>query len=59
MLATITLIAIVLTFVIMIVGTLAMIKGGEFNKKYSNVLMRYRVAMQAISIFLLFCVYIS
>jgi len=59
MLATITLIAIVLTFVIMIVGTFAMIKGGEFNKKYSNVLMRYRVGLQAISIFLLFCLYIS
>jgi hypothetical protein len=59
MLATITLIAIILTFVIMVVGTFAMIKGGEFNKKYSNILMRSRVAMQAISIILLFLLYMS
>jgi hypothetical protein len=59
MLATITITAIILTFLVMIVGTFAMIKGGDFNKKYSNILMRTRVAMQALSIVLLFMLYIS
>ena len=59
MLATITISAIILTFIVMIIGTFAMIKGGNFNKRYSNILMRARVGMQALSIIFLFLLYIS
>ncbi|MBL6785122.1 MAG: HIG1 domain-containing protein [Rickettsiales bacterium] len=59
MLSIITFIFIIFTFAIVAVGSIAMIKGGEFNKKYSNILMRMRVTSQAISLFLLFCLYMS
>ncbi|MEP4378765.1 MAG: twin transmembrane helix small protein [Alphaproteobacteria bacterium] len=41
---------------VLIVGLVAMARGGEFNRKYGNKLMRARVAMQglAIVLFLLF-----
>ncbi|MBT4989189.1 MAG: HIG1 domain-containing protein [Rickettsiales bacterium] len=59
MLATITLIFISLTFLVVIIGTFSMIKGGEFNRKYSNKLMQIRVSMQALSILLLFLTYMA
>jgi hypothetical protein len=36
----------VLTVVSLLVGVFAMGKGGEFNKKNSNMFMRYRVLFQ-------------
>jgi len=42
--------------VVLIFGLIAMARGGEFNRKYGNKLMRARVALQAAAIvlFLLF-----
>ena len=43
-------IAMLATLGILIVGMVAMTKGGEFNAKYGNKLMRARVIMQGVSI---------
>jgi len=34
------------TFVVLCIGIFAMFRGGEFNRSWSNKLMRLRVAMQ-------------
>ncbi len=34
----------------LVVGLAAMIKGGEFNKKYGNKLMRWRVTLQGLAL---------
>lgn len=39
-----------LTLLVLFVGLFSMVRGGEFNKKYSNKLMRLRVLFQAIAI---------
>ena len=48
----------VATLGVLAVGMVAMIRGGEFNRKYGNKLMRARVGLQAAAIvlFLLFVV---
>lgn len=38
--------------VILIFGIIAMSRGGEFNRKYGNKLMRWRVAIQALAVIL-------
>lgn len=43
-------IAMLLTLASLAVGLFAMVKGGEFNKKYGNRLMRARVTMQGIAL---------
>ena len=59
MLNIITIIFIISTMVIVIAGTVVMIRGGKVNKKYSNKLMVARVAFQAIAIFLLFLMFVT
>ena len=39
-----------LTVLVLFVGLFAMARGGEFNRKYGNKLMRLRVLFQAIAI---------
>jgi hypothetical protein len=39
-----------LTVLVLFVGLFSMVRGGEFNKKYGNKLMRLRVLFQAIAI---------
>lgn len=39
--------------VVLFVGIVAMSRGGEFNAKWGNKLMRYRVGLQATAIVLL------
>jgi len=34
------------------IGLVGMIKGGEFNRKYGNKLMRWRVGLQALALVL-------
>ncbi len=46
-------IALVATLAILIVGVVAMLRGGAFNAKYSNKLMRMRVVAQLIAILLI------
>lgn len=43
-------VAMLLTLAILVVGMVAMTKGGEFNAKYGNKLMRARVMMQGVAI---------
>jgi len=46
-------VALILTLLVLLSGVLSMLKGSEFNKKYSNVLMRARVGSQAVTILLI------
>lgn len=41
-----------LVVAVLITGIVSMFKGGDFNKKYSNKLMRLRVALQALALVL-------
>lgn len=43
--------AVVLT---LLLGVFSMARGGEFNRKYGNKLMRYRVLLQGLAVLLLF-----
>ena len=43
-------VGLILTFVILIIGLISMLSKGDFNKKYSNKLMRLRVLVQGIII---------
>lgn len=38
--------------IILVFGIIAMSRGGEFNQKYGNKLMRWRVAIQALAVVL-------
>ena len=44
------LIAMFLTLASLAMGLVSMVKGGEFNKKYGNRLMRARVTLQGIAL---------
>ncbi len=46
-------IAILLVFVILMIGLGSFTKGGEFNRKYANKLMRYRIIAQAVAVALI------
>lgn len=43
-------IAMFLVLASLAVGLIAMVKGGDFNKKYGNKLMRARVTLQGIAL---------
>lgn len=43
-------IAMLLTLAVLATGIIGFIKGGEFNEKYGNKLMRMRVIMQGIAL---------
>jgi hypothetical protein len=58
MLDTLVIAALVVTLIVLIAGVIAMLRGGEFNRKYGNKLMRARVAMQALALVLLFVLYL-
>lgn len=45
-------ISVLTVLVVLAVGVGSFVKGGEFNKKYANKLMRLRVATQAFAIFI-------
>jgi hypothetical protein len=38
------------TFGVLVVGVVSMAKGGEFNARYGNKLMRLRILMQGIAV---------
>lgn len=44
---------------VLVTGVIGMAKGGEFNQKYSNKLMRARVILQLIAVLLIFFVAVS
>lgn len=43
-------IAMVLVLLSLGVGMIAMVKGGDFNKKYGNKMMRWRVTLQGLAL---------
>lgn len=43
-------IAMAATLVVLIVGIFGMARGGEFNAKYSNKIMRMRIVLQGLAI---------
>jgi hypothetical protein len=45
--------AIVLTAIVLIIGVAGFARGGEFNKKHGNKLMRLRILFQAVAIVLI------
>ena len=45
-------IALVATFGVLMAGFLSMARGGEFNRKYGNILMRARIGTQATTVLL-------
>lgn len=49
----IVLIATLAVLVILMIGIGGFAKGGEFNKKHSNRLMRYRIAAQFVAVVLI------
>lgn len=38
------------TAIVLLLGCLSFLKGGEWNKKYSNILMKSRIFLQALTI---------
>lgn len=45
--------AVLLVLVILLFGIGAFAKGGEFNRKYANKIMRYRLIAQAVAVALI------
>lgn len=45
-------IAMIAVFASLVIGIFAMVKGGEFNKKHGNKLMRLRVTLQGLALLL-------
>jgi hypothetical protein len=45
--------AVLAVLVVLMIGLGSFTKGGEFNRKYSNKLMRYRIIAQAIAVALI------
>jgi len=46
-------IAVLLVLAVLVFGLLTFLKGGEFNRKHSNKIMRLRVAAQFVAILLI------
>ena len=46
------------TLVVLFAGVFAMARGGEFNRKWGNKLMRARVATQGLAILLLLALFV-
>lgn len=45
-------VAMIATLGVLLVGVFSMARGGEFNRRYSNKLMRYRIVCQAVALVL-------
>ena len=52
-------IAMVATLGVLFAGLLVMARGGEASRKYSNVLMRWRVILQALAVVLLLAFFLT
>ena len=57
MLKILVVIALAGTFVVLLAGLAAMVRGGGFNRQWGNKLMRLRVAIQALALALLFLLF--
>lgn len=47
------LVAMAATFGVLVVGVISMLRGGKFNKEWSNKLMRMRVGLQLVAVLLI------
>lgn len=45
--------AVALVLVVLVIGLLGFARGGEFNRKHGNRMMRYRVAAQLLAVVLI------
>ncbi len=57
-LSALVVVALVGTLIVLLSGVVVMTRGGEFNRKWGNKLMRARIAMQALAIALLFALFL-
>ena len=48
-------ICLLLVFGILMWGVITMGRGGEYNKSKSNLIMRYRIVLQALAVFIFVC----
>lgn len=55
---TLIVIALAATLLVLFAGVFAMTKGGEFNRKWGNKLMRARVASQGLAILLMLALFL-
>ncbi len=55
---TLVIVALVGTLAVLFAGVFAMARGGEFNRKWGNKLMRARVATQGLAILLLLALFL-
>ena len=46
-------IVLVSVLIVLLIGIISMLKGGEFNKRWGNKLMQARVALQAFAVLLI------
>ena len=46
-------VALLMVLAVLLTGVVGMAKGGDFNRKYGNVLMRWRVALQGLAVVLI------
>ena len=51
-------IGLILVFIVLVIGLISMLTKGDFNKKYSNKLMRLRVITQGIIILIFALVFL-
>ncbi len=58
MLEYLVVIALIATLAVLLAGVVTMTKGGAFNRKWGNKLMRARVAMQALAVMLMFALFL-
>ena len=58
MLLTLVVIALAATLAVLLAGVIAMLRGGAFNAKYGNKLMRARFAFQALAVGLMLVIYL-
>ncbi len=58
MLEALVVIALIGTLAVLLVGVVTMAKGGAFNRKWGNKLMRARIAMQALAVMLMFALFL-
>ena len=46
-------IALIAVLIVLGIGVIAMLRGGDFNRRYGNKLMRLRVLLQALAVILI------
>ncbi len=57
-LSALVVVALAATLAVLLAGVVTMTKGGAFNRKWGNKLMRARIAMQALAVMLMFTLFL-